>query len=417
MIKAIVEQHASDAAFLWLLRETAAGDPHFDLADLSRLDGRVEANLDGLRVAGEEAWPICSGAAGEGDAGEMFVAAAVALDLGNFEGLAGLLDLCSDDSEEAADRERGLKGALAWTDWEHVSEILPGLLAADCPPRLQELGIAACAAHRMDPGQALDYAFYSSDLRVRATALRAAGFFGRAMVAKDARASLSSEDPACRFSAAWSMTLAGEGDALPVLWEYAERGGALAKPALEVALRRAGRDLGLRWLHSLASTRAGTRSAIKGAGMLGDAELVPWLIDCMQVPELARVAAESFVLITGASMDGDKLRGEKPEGFEPGPNDDPNDPNVDMDEDENLPWPEQKAVRAWWARNRGRITPGVRHLLGRPVTDSWGQQVLRKGLQRQRAGAALELALLSPGRTLFEVRAPAFRQVRLLGAA
>ena len=36
--------------------------------------------------------------------------------------------------------------------------------------------------------------------------------------------------------------------------------------------------------------------------------------------------------------------------------------------------------------------------------------VLRNGRQRQRAAAALELALQQPGQPLFEVRAPGFRQ-------
>jgi len=39
---------------------------------------------------------------------------------------------------------------------------------------------------------------------------------------------------------------------------------------------------------------------------------------------------------------------------------------------------------------------------------------LKNGYQRQRAAAALELAILKPGRPLFEVRAPGFRQQQLL---
>jgi hypothetical protein len=59
IIKHIVEQHAEEAAFLWLLRDAAVGAPHYDLKDLARLDERVEAHLDGLRIAGVEGWEIC----------------------------------------------------------------------------------------------------------------------------------------------------------------------------------------------------------------------------------------------------------------------------------------------------------------------------------------------------------------------
>jgi hypothetical protein len=42
IIEDIVTQHEEDAAFLWLLRDSAAvHDPHYDLKDLSELDNRV----------------------------------------------------------------------------------------------------------------------------------------------------------------------------------------------------------------------------------------------------------------------------------------------------------------------------------------------------------------------------------------
>ncbi|MBW2737521.1 MAG: hypothetical protein JRE64_01460, partial [Deltaproteobacteria bacterium] len=53
VIESIVEQHAEEAAFLWLLRDAAVQAPHYSLNDLADMDERVEANNDGLRVAGE----------------------------------------------------------------------------------------------------------------------------------------------------------------------------------------------------------------------------------------------------------------------------------------------------------------------------------------------------------------------------
>ena len=34
----IIDQHAEEAAFLWLLRSDAVSAPHYDLEDLVRLD-------------------------------------------------------------------------------------------------------------------------------------------------------------------------------------------------------------------------------------------------------------------------------------------------------------------------------------------------------------------------------------------
>ena len=53
-------------------------------------------------------------------------------------------------------------------------------------------------------------------------------------------------------------------------------------------------------------------------------------------------------------------------------------------------------------------------LLGAPISESQCRKVLREGFQRQRAAAALELALMRPDEALFEVRAPGWRQQRLL---
>ena len=53
IIDEIVSQHAEEAALLWLPRSNAVSAPHYSLKDLAKLDGRVEAHLDGLRVAGE----------------------------------------------------------------------------------------------------------------------------------------------------------------------------------------------------------------------------------------------------------------------------------------------------------------------------------------------------------------------------
>ena len=59
IIQVIVDQHAEEAAFLWLLRNAAVGAPHYNLQDLANLDERVEAHIDGLRIAGTPGWETC----------------------------------------------------------------------------------------------------------------------------------------------------------------------------------------------------------------------------------------------------------------------------------------------------------------------------------------------------------------------
>ena len=58
IVHEVVIQHAEEASFLWLLRHAAVSQPHYSLADLSKLDNRAEAHLDGLRIAGESGWKV-----------------------------------------------------------------------------------------------------------------------------------------------------------------------------------------------------------------------------------------------------------------------------------------------------------------------------------------------------------------------
>jgi|LGVF01.1.fsa_nt_gb hypothetical protein len=54
IIATVIEQHVEEATFLWLLRYAAVHEPHCSLSDLAYLDNRVDAHIDGLRIAGDE---------------------------------------------------------------------------------------------------------------------------------------------------------------------------------------------------------------------------------------------------------------------------------------------------------------------------------------------------------------------------
>jgi uncharacterized protein (TIGR02270 family) len=138
-------------------------------------------------------------------------------------------------------------------------------------------------------------------------------------------------------------------------------------------------------------------------------------MEYMSIPEMARVAGESFTMITGVDIAYEDLEGEWPEGFEAGPTEEPEDEDVEMDPDEDLPWPEPKLIHEWWSKNKKNFRNGTRYLCGKPISEQQCQHVLRNGYQRQRAAAAIELAMMKPGQPLFEVRAPGFRQQQLLG--
>lgn len=407
----IVEQHAEEAAFLWLLRESAVCAPHFGLADLGRLDGRLEAHLDGLRVAGDFGWEVARQGLAVGQPGEVFTAAVLA-----FEGL----DLAARDevwTQAFAEPSlaRALVAALAWLPYPQAEGPIQTLLQSDSPAG-RWIGIAATAAHRRLPPGGLFSALNDVDLRVRARALRAAGELGEAALRSLLRKHLKAADPGCRFWAAWSSArLADDPEAVAVLQTFTSPESPFAERAVDLVARRLPLAAAKRWQAALAQDPALARLAVIAAGAVGLPDLVPWIVDQMETPALARVAGEAFSVITGANIAYDKLEGAGPEGFASGPTEAADDEVVALDVDEHLAWPNQPAVRRWWEARAGAFPAGTRHLLGRPIEAESLLRALRSGRQRQRAAAALELALRQPSRPLFEVRALGVRQGEALG--
>ena len=409
VITDIISQHAEEASFLWLLRDSAVRDPHYSLKDLTELDERVEAHVDGLRIAGEAGWEICKEQLDWEEAGEVFAAAVLAFEIGNDAYIAEVVEIGTQSLELA----RGVVSALGWLNSEQAQQHIQALYASGDPMQ-QRIGIAATAIHRHDSGKKLNEAVGANDAIVRARALRAVGEFGRNDLLSACKSQLGDEDEDCRFWAAWSAARLGDASGFSCLKEIAQGEGSLAEDAANIVARCMSTSEALTWQRMLASDEKYLRLALKVAGAIGDPMAISWVMEMMKTPELARVAGEAFTMITGVDIADEDMEGEWPEGFEAGPTEAAEDEAVEMDPDEDLPWPEVERIQEWWQGHQGQFQKGIRYLMGKPISAEWLQQVLREGLQRQRAAAALELALLQSDQPLFEVRARGDRQQALL---
>ena len=410
IIQVIIEQHAEEAAFLWLLRDIAVMEPHYSLTDLADLDDRTEAHIDGLRIAGDEGWEICKETLTWEEAGEVFTAAVLAFENGNEDYIQVVLESGSDEPELS----RGIISALGWLSYPQAEKFIQ-LYSSSKLPEFRRNGIGAYAVHRQDPGKILHEGLMSSEPYLKARTLKAIGELGKRDFTASVQDYLNDEDENCRFYAAWSSSLLGNMAGVPVLRTIAESENPRSEKACSIAFRRMSAPDGHEWCKALAKNPNLGRIALIGAGAIGEPMLVPWLIEYMLIPELARVAGESFSMITGLDLAYEGLEGEWPEGFEAGPTEEPEDEDVEMDPDEDLPWPDPKLIHEWWSKNKNSYRTGTRYLCGKPITEEQCQHVLRYGYQRQRAAAAIELAMMNPGQPLFNVEAPGFRQQKLLG--
>ncbi|MEW8507112.1 MAG: TIGR02270 family protein [Candidatus Thiodiazotropha sp.] len=409
-IEHVISQHSEEASFLWYMRDGAVREPHYNLIDLKDLEERINGHLDGLRIAGSAAWSPCEAGLQQKESGEVFTATYIAVDNANHDWLDQVLSAVS----EASECTRGVVSALGWLPKEKLHGYVANWLNAD-DPVLQEIGLSACAVQRVDCGGYLAKLLRDSNTDVKARALRCIGEMRRRDLLPAINDYLHAAETSCRFWAAWSATMLGDDNGLSILQSFYEIEDEFQQRSLSLGLRAMEKGSAVNWVREHTKKSGYERPIIEATGIVGDPVTIPWLISLMQKPEYSRLAGESFALITGVDLAYEDLDGDQPEGFETGPTENPEDEDVAMDPDEELPWPDYQRVSDWWSQNEARFTAGERYLCGLPITPDQCLNVLKNGYQRQRRAAALELALINKNEPLFNCSATAREQMRLLG--
>lgn len=389
----IYERYVDEAAFLWILRSVVVNQPHYFPEDLAELEGRIQAQLDGLMTAPELGWQACEAMLDTGEPGEIFTSAVVAMRSHEMSRIQKAVETGLAEPRATA----GLVSALGWLPAELVGPWIEKFLAGK-DLRHKYLGIAACSVRRQDPGEALSYILERDDCRefmpLYARGLRLVGELRRQdLMPALLQAAAQADDDEVKFWATWSGIMLGDLAGVTHLQNRVMHRGPYQERAIQLAFRVLGVDRGREWISAMSRDENQIRAVIKATGVLGDPHAVNWLIQRMQDPLLARLAGEAFTTITGVELDKHQLNREPPEDQEQIPNDDSSDTHVGLDEDENLPWPDVEKVAALWRRHGQHFLVGRRYFLGRPITPEWLQQKLTSGSQRQRHAAALELAL------------------------
>jgi uncharacterized protein (TIGR02270 family) len=381
------------------------------LHEVARFDERLAAHLDGLSVAGDQAWSLLEPALHPPSPGAMFTAVAWALHDARPR-LDELFTMAQADRTAFA----GLAAAFGWVEREQLEGIVSTLLDADDPIK-REAGIAACAAHRVNPAHRFGAWLRDPAPAVRARAFRAIGEIGCHDLMSACVRALSDDDDECRFWAAWSAVLLGDRTrALQRVMHVGTTAAPHRARAFRLALQAYSAGAGHEILRTTARDPRQLRWTIEGCGLVGDVAYVPWLIRHMSSEQTCRVAGEAFSLMTGVDLSLAELERPAPDGADLKPNDDPADADIDVEPDEGLPWPDPARVEDWWEASKSKFVTGRRYFMGAPVTRDHGVGVLRSGCQRQRVAAAHHLCLLTPGMPLFNTSGPAWRQQRLLTA-
>ncbi len=392
------EQYADDASFLWSLRDSAVNHPHYDQLDLAELDQRIAAQLDGLMTAPEESWDICAASLAVEQPGEIFVAAVLA-----FRSLdVRKIQIAVEAGLSNSHALKGLISAMAWLPGRLVhSWIKKFLTSKDLNHKY--LAVAVCSTRREDPREYLTAILNRADCvahqKLYARALRLVGELKRFDLLPALHLSIEEDDENIKFWALWSAVLSGEKELAGQFQHWVLTPNPLQRKAIDLCFRVLSPDAARDWISRLSKDPANTRMVFHAAAALGDPQAINWLIGQMRVPELTRLAGEVFTMITGVDLVANKLILEDiPELDELLPQDGAKNDEFNSSEDQHLPFPDPAKLAAVWQRYHQRFASGQRYFMGQMLAGNSQigehlRNIYKTGTQRQRAAAALELAV------------------------
>lgn len=400
----IFEQYVEESSFLWLMRSIAVDQPHYNMADLRALENRLQNHIDGLMTSIDVAWEVCEKALELNGPGEVFTSAIVAFKSHDHLKIQKVVESGLANEETV----KGLISAIAWLPSQISHPWIQRFLTSK-DINHKYLAIAICSIRRENPGEFLTKFLQREDCmqheRLYSRCLRIIGELKRHDLVTELNKGHSSDNNNIVFWSSWSGILLGDKNLVRNMESHIFHKSPYQDRALNIAFRVLPIDLARTWISRLSGDAEHMRTVIKATGILGDPHAVDWLVLKMRETKFARLAGESFTMITGIDLEHNSLNQPAPTHYTPIPSENYEDGNVAMDEDENLPWPNYELIANTWKQYSNQFTKGQRYSLGKEINSSILTQHIQNTYQRQRHAAALELALLDVNSYLVNTKA------------
>jgi len=410
----VLEEHLSEAAFLWSQWERALVSPLYDLADTAECEARLLAHVDGLVVGREAAVGTLLLPGLEAKEVERISAAAMALLLGGGKRELEKMLAVLDSSGEA--QRAGIGRAMALSELEGLEAVLLKRLSAE------ELALQVAAfqvlAFRGTVPQETRTQWLSQELvEPVIAALRAPGPLPREVAQTVLPQLLVDPRPGVREAAIVAGLVSGARAAWKACHKVAEEGGAGRRLALTV-LALGGDERDAEWLVGLLRQEDLRADVLWALGFCGHALAAQACLECMGGEDTtAALAGEAFSAITGLKLEGEYRKPPKEEADALIPLEEENlDADLVPGPEASLAVPIREAVVRWWEKAQKNFERGTRYLRGTRLEAGGLLEALKREPMRRRPALALELAIRSRGAHLLQTRAFTRRQRAELSA-
>jgi uncharacterized protein (TIGR02270 family) len=283
-----------------------------------------------------------------------------------------------------------------------------------------QAGVLEALAFRQEaPAEVLARFFRHDEQRARVAALRGALPLPEDAVRRHLPALLDSAHPGIRAAAMEAGLASGARLAWEACRKEVQAPGAQARDA-RVLLALGGDEAEASVLVGMTESAELRADALWALGFSGRVAAMESCVKYLEVPAVARLAAEALSAMTGLRLEGAYALppGERPEGALVPPEEQESlDADLVPGPEEALSWPHVAAVRDWWAQNQKRFAKGTRYLMGQPFSGPVLVEALESSPMRRRHVLARELAIRTRGQHVIPTRAFTHRQREALAQA
>lgn len=358
------------AAFLWLLRRDSINQPDYCFNDVIELDNRINSYIDVLDCYPEVSWHLSEEAIVIGQPGEMFVAGIIAFKSRDMKKIQTVTEIAVKHEETFF----ALSHSVAWLPPSY-SDIWISRFFSSKELNHKRLALLACELRQDNPGDhlknILERVDCQNDELIYSQALKQAGELKRFDLLPLIRQGLSSLHNRARYWARYALIMMGENIYLNELKPWMMKETDFKATAATLVFRLLPIADAKNWLLEILQDAKQIRFAIRACGILGDPQVIPWLIKTMQDPRYAQLCGEAFSNITGINL---KEQGLTLESL---PDLDAILPEIDediefqVDQDQQLDYPDASKIGAVWQKYQYRFKPQNRYFLGHLIDSKY----------------------------------------------
>lgn len=396
--KDVVDQLITSASFLWILKENSTRQIGYSLDDKYDYEHRLERQLNSLMLYFEDAWELSLESLGFNDSGDAFVCAVLAFRSLDSNNIQFLLEKCNDNPSLS----KGLISALAWLPSNIVGEWLSKFIQSKDLFH-KYIAIYAYRIRNEKPGVIFPKLLERDDCiqneKLYGQCLRLIGELKLNEHKHLLSPAFNDERKNIQFWAQRSAVFLGDHSHLKKIQEYSLVPTPYQESATSIALRISSIADARNLIAKMIEHKTQSRIILYALRVLGDTQAIPWVINKMEDPVLARFAGHTFSTITGIDILKQGLVFELPELASPEELEN-QEADLDIDIDENLAWPDVQKIKATWQRYSQNFPAGQRLLHGKMLSASWLMEKYDQVSVYEQQELATELALIQTQKPL-----------------